>query len=401
MQRKKEVKICEQIKELMKSNNKHEAYKMTLKYPNSPIVQGIRLEILVGNGEYLKAKVLGDMERLKQFVPVQSERIKLAEQENDWEKIEEIGSRDYLKDNLLIQSQILKIAIQNEYIEKIEEIGNRFPNQQVIQEQILNFALKQGDLEKAKEIGNRKAFLNNASIQVQMMKIAIIEGDFEKINEITNRTALRDDKAIKSILRKAEKRLKKNDIESNKIELEAIIEDKYIEEKEIKTEKEVEKSKLRPNMSIDKKVENIQVIVRKPQNNNTIKFNNCGDDRQQTEFKERIKNNNTGDKKMKSKPKKERQNNYNEDVKRILNYLEKDRIQTYVKMQSEDIVTRRNAIKRWDKIEILYNHLKESLAIMNGADIKNKEISNEFLKNICEKFRKFEIKEKQKEEGSR
>ena len=44
-------------------------------------------------------------------------------------------------------------------------------------------------------------------------------------------------------------------------------------------------------------------------------------------------------------------------------------------------------IETLDKIDVLVDDLKESMALINGKDPEKKEKSEQFLKRICEKFR--------------
>ena len=379
-----EKEICTKISELIKTGNSNEAYKLTLKYTNSSAIQALRMTILIKNGEYRKAEVIGNKEKFKNSALVQSQIIKIAAEHNDWGKINEIGNSDKFINNPTIQSQILKLAIRKRNMEKIKEIEDRseFLDKQVIQEQIIRFEIKQGNLEEAKKRAERRKYINNPTIQRQMIEIALLEGDLQKVKEIGNRATLKKYESIKFVMKKV---LSEN----------PQLDDNLIQEKQ-KIENEEPKKE---NEKKDEKV--IEKINTEQQEINQKKKESININRTKVEFRERIKEKKVVAKKTDNTKQKDLSTDYNEYVKRIIYYLEKDKIDTYVRMQSNDDEIRRNAIQRWDKIEILIERLKESMIIIRGNDTKNKKTSEEFLKKICEKFEKIEHKLNQMDDNSR
>ncbi len=76
---------------------------------------------------------------------------------------------------------------------------------------------------------------------------------------------------------------------------------------------------------------------------------------------------------------------YAKDIK--LKGLHQNEIQMNQEMKEE--------IETLDKIDVLVDDLKESMALINSKNIEKREKSEQFLKRICEKFRQIEEKEKQ------
>ena len=76
---------------------------------------------------------------------------------------------------------------------------------------------------------------------------------------------------------------------------------------------------------------------------------------------------------------------YAKDIK--LKGIHQNEIQMNQEMKEE--------IETLDKIDVLVDDLKESMALINSKNIEKREKSEQFLKRICEKFRQIEEKEKQ------
>ena len=132
---KDEIYTSKDIKELIKLGKFQEACKLTTKYPNNPIIQVQRMNLLIGTGKY--------------------------------EQAEEIGKREIFKDNEVIQSVLMKLyTLTGNYI-KAKEIGNRkeYINNPVFQSQLMTIATKLGKYEEAEEIGNKETLKEDIVIQ--------------------------------------------------------------------------------------------------------------------------------------------------------------------------------------------------------------------------------------------
>ena len=149
------------------------------------------------------------------------------------------------------------------------------------------------------------------------------------------------------------------------------------EKKEVKTSEIVDKTKETDLQDIE---------ARKIQKHNIYKeFNN------RKRFQEEVRVNVKENHKIQVE---EKQTVYMQMVDNILMYLQRHRKNVYVKMQSEDIIIRREAIKTSDKIDILMDDLKLSMKNINSKDLEERNKSEQFLQKVCERFK--QIKEKQR-----
>ena len=372
------------IDKLIRKGEFSKAYKLALNYPQSAIIQSERMEILIRQEEYAKAKVLGNRKEFFNATPVQSKNFKIALRENDNDTIKKIGNRKAFENNSLIQVKFLKWAMKQGEDEIIAKIANNknFKDDQQIQGKLIQYHISNGNLDKAKNLATVSAFKDNPVIQSLLVEIYVQEGNFEQARKIVKKDKIKSHPFItKKIeehpeLKKIEKKEEKVKEEKKKVETKIELIETVAKKAKVETKQEINQNE---------KIQETKAVL-------TEKIKSNTEEKEQKQNKQQIV------------PVKDSKVNVDlEYVRHIIRRLEKYKIDVYKELQTKDITIQTEATKKWDKLETLIDSLTDCLNIMTDKrlDKNEKKSSEEIIKSMCERFKKLEEKERRHANGER
>lgn len=429
------------IKIARKQEDYIEAEKIAKKFEKDPLIQSQMIKCEFARNNFENAKKIG--ENFQDDGLIQSQMVKIAIIEKEYEKAKKIG--DKFKESSVIQSQMITIAIKEKEYEKAKDIGKSFKDSIRIQSQMITIAIIEKNYKKAIEISEK--YKDNDVIQRQIKNIPLYKKllgkqnvlneirtklYFNEINEneIKQNTELSDDIKTMILIAYYEKKENKTQVQilckdlkdkgeylkETNIILERVnskkkkifdfafydnilnwkFDEELLQKYQEKIKKEM-KEKAKEDRTIRKNNAHISKTTKKPkpQPNYVLAY-------RQSLPQENAKKNNsakiTNAKKFKKEELKKENKSYIQDIKKVTDLINKSKIETYPLMQSEDKETKENAIKKWDKIEIFMEDLKEAITNLNNSNPKIKTESEEKLKIISARYKKISSKELEKEE---
>ena len=360
--------------------------------------------ISINEGDYKTAKEIG--KRFEANAPIQSQMVTIAIKEKDYKTAKEIGKR--FEDYAPIQSQMVTIAIKEKDYKTAKEIGKRFEANAPIQSQILinqdTTSIKELNILKTKIYYDKidkylmeeiEKSENLSDYQKTIILLSICEK--RKLEKRAKQIAVAynaSSKAEKSTINKLLDRIKNKKAGIFNLGMyDQILAWKFDEElleqyrnEELK-HKEEQKQKERINEARKKKEEKAKEDKDRMEKETTTKIAvktqeiRYGEKHPEIKKKREQRNRNEG---KSGKQTKKVSSDNSKKISEIIVFIKKAKELLYVNMQSQNITVQSNAIRRWDKLEILEERIfqnREDEAyiekIYNKISNKNKEQKSE------------------------
>lgn len=383
-----EVKKSKEIKKLIKLGKLNYAYDLTLKYPYNSIIQSQRIKILIIKKKYFDAKEIGNRPEFKNDAPIQTQIRNLEVIYEDYKNISKIDNNK-LNDGFkketestseekfinTIKTMLYFGKIDEDILKKIEE--RKDISEYIKTILLLSICEKTKSIQLAKKIhkeAKEKQDLEKKEISTLNIIMERIKTKNKGIFDLGLYDEILNWRFDADLFEKIEQEKKRE--ESN--------EEKEMMEAKAKKQKLVTRTESKAENNKKVKSQQTKSTIKKVSATNLV--------REKINLKE-----------INIQSEKEERQPIYEDINRLLVRLKKDRTDTYIRMQSSNYIIQKNAIERFDKIEVLMDHLKESMKIMQNEDIaeKDKVASRDFLNRIQNKFIKLEQKERKLKQESR